>query len=93
MSKAGTRLVYTDFLALKSLSLEIRRSLFIQHREHIFHLRDRFSAFRGIKEDQSILPALAVSFFLSFFLFFFLCFLGPHLGHVEVSSLGVQSEL
>ena len=31
-------------------------------------------------------------FFLSFFLFFFF-FLGPHLWHVEVPGLGVESEL
>ena len=28
-----------------------------------------------------------------FFFFFFFVFLGPHLGHVEVPRLGVESEL
>ena len=31
--------------------------------------------------------------FLSFFLFFFLAFLGTHLLHMDVPSLGVKSEL
>ena len=30
---------------------------------------------------------------LSFLSFFFFCFLGPHLGHMEVPRLGVESEL
>ena len=33
------------------------------------------------------------SFFLSFFFFFFFVFLGLHPWHMEVSRLGVQSEL
>ena len=36
---------------------------------------------------------LALFFFFFFFFFFFSVLLGPHLGHMEVPRLGVESEL
>ena len=43
---------------------------------------------RGEMRKKEIIP-----FFLSFFFFFLVCFSGPHLRHMEVPRLGVESEL
>ena len=40
-----------------------------------------------------IIEQLPCFVFWLFFFFFFFCFLGPHLRHMEVPSLGVESEL
>ena len=45
----------------------------------------------GFHEEE--LEECMISKFPSSTLFFFLIFLGPHLQHVEVPRLGVQSEL
>ena len=54
--------VYTAFLALNSLSLVIRMPFYPPAtRSVVFHMGDFSPAFRGSKEGQSDLFALAVS--------------------------------
>ena len=50
-----------------------------------------FPQFLGWGESQPI--SIMVFFVFVFFFFFFFVSLGPHLRHMEVPRLGVQSEL
>ena len=47
----------------------------------------------GPHQNDKLLHSKKTIFFKFFYFFIFFVFLGPHLHHMEVSSLGVESEL
>ena len=59
-----------------------------------FHTRGRFVSIHEHVNQSNIFPWLSVKvLFFCLFVCLFLSFLGPHLQHIEVSRLGVKSEL
>lgn len=58
------------------------------------HMQDQRESFLLLFHDLLACIRLQANFFLSFLsLSFFLPFLGPHLQHMEVGRLGIESEL
>ena len=66
-----------------------KEDYYTQHNQDLMQMKTNTRSER--KSEKAIVNVK--SFFFVFVFVFFFCFLGPHLWHMEVPGLGVESEL